>query len=975
MYSPQSLALDTSVNPPILYVSDFWNNRVLAWKNASGFANGATADFVIGQKDFYSTALLGPGTAFSTGLTLPTGVAVDKSGNLYVVDTGNNRILRFPKPYTQTEQFPDLVIGQTGLSCATCRQPNSGGISARTINVFNNSPFTANITFDAQGNLWFTDSGNNRVLRYPAASLGAGASNGPAADLVLGQLDFTSNAAPQQVTADTVSSKTILYQPNSLVFDPVGRLYVSDSFDRVLVFQPNLSPQTFDNGRAALRIMGIAPLQRPGQPLPQPNQFQFTNATGVFMVGNSPGVVDSGHHRLLLFDPFETWPADPTLSPPAKSGTGPVGQFGYSAAKSNRDLPEPRNNTLSSPTFAVATATELFVADAGNNRVIVFPVNGLGQNSVATRVLGQDDFVYRAPNLLEGREFNFSPVTGGADGGLVIDLAADVPHIYVADTYNHRVLAFRDVRKVRPGDKADLVIGQPDFQRAVLNYPSNDPDKPNAQGLYLPTGVALDSDGNLYVADTGNGRVLRFPKPFEQTQPNFPSADLVLGQSDFSGNKVQDPTPRTMRGPYGLAFTSDGGLLVSDFGLNRVLLFGGKGQVLVSGMTASKVFGQPDFFSFASGSDTNQMNTPRHIATDTDDRLYVADENNNRLLIFDNVIFATGANSRASTVLTGPSQNSGFGAIRGLFVSRITGEIWTTEANIGRVLRFPKFDDLLFLQNASNFQLNSNAGVAVTQDSFGDVFVAEFFNRIAVYYPGLTATNAANNIQGRALSPGAIVTINRQGSVFTDTDTQGDPANWPADLADLQVLVNDSPAPIKSVQRDQLTFLMPMNMPTGGTVEVQVVRKSTGQILGAGQVDMAPVSPALFTRNGFGTGQLVANNDDGTPNEPSNPVARGKVISLFGTGQGYIAGAPPDGQAPSDQIPTPSLPRVFMGTRFVDDANVVYSGLAPGQVGVWQIDVKVPDFVAPSPLVQVVVQLRSVSSSQPPQVTTIAVKQ
>src|SRR5207247_9750383 len=132
-----------------------------------------------------------------------------------------------------------------------------------------------------------------------------------AADLVLGQLDFTSNAAPPQVNADTVSSKTILYQPASLAFDPVGRLYVSDSFDRVLVFQPNLSPQTFDNGRAALRIIGIAPLQRPGQPLPQPNQFQFSNPTGVFMIGNSPGVADSGHHRLLLFDPFETWPADP----------------------------------------------------------------------------------------------------------------------------------------------------------------------------------------------------------------------------------------------------------------------------------------------------------------------------------------------------------------------------------------------------------------------------------------------------------------------------------------------------------------------------------------------------------------------------------------------------------------------------------------------------------------------------------------
>src|SRR5262245_66547006 len=47
LYEPRGIAADTSVSPPVLYVSDFWNNRVLAWKNASAFANGAKADFVV----------------------------------------------------------------------------------------------------------------------------------------------------------------------------------------------------------------------------------------------------------------------------------------------------------------------------------------------------------------------------------------------------------------------------------------------------------------------------------------------------------------------------------------------------------------------------------------------------------------------------------------------------------------------------------------------------------------------------------------------------------------------------------------------------------------------------------------------------------------------------------------------------------------------------------------------------------------
>jgi uncharacterized protein (TIGR03437 family) len=351
-------------------------------------------------------------------------------------------------------------------------------------------------------------------------------------------------------------------------------------------------------------------------------------------------------------------------------------------------------------------------------------------------------------------------------------------------------------------------------------------------------------------------------------------------------------------------------------------------------------------------------------------------------MIFDNVIFAASNNARAGTILTGPAQNAGFGAVRGIFVSKATGEFWITEVNQNRVLRFPKFDDLPFLQNAVNFNLVSNAGVAVTQDSFGDLFVAEFTNRIAVYYPGLTAMNAANLIPRRAVAPGAIVSVSRQGSNFAEDTTVADPTNWPMELADTQILVNDSPAPIRDVKPGEINFLMPMGTPTSGTVEVQVVRKSTGQILAAGQVDMAVASPALFTRNGFGTGQLVANNDDGSPNEPGHPLGRGKVISLFGTGLGFIPNAPPDGQAPGGPIPAPPQGlRVFMGSRFIEDADckpsgcIMFSGLAPGQVGVWQIDVKIPDFVAPGPQVQVLVQLRSIASSQPPQVTTVAVSQ
>ncbi len=692
------------------------------------------------------------------------------------------------------------------------------------------------------------------------------------------------------------------------------------------------------------------------------------------MVGSNPGVVDAGYHRLLLFPPFEQWPTD-NSSPPALPTAGPVGQFGYNAGLPNRGNAEPYAGSLNQPSFAVASGTELFVSDQGNNRLLVFSQSGLGQNSLAVRLLGQTDYPFRSPNLIEGREMNFVPGNGNGDGGIVIDLISSVPHLYIADTYNNRVLGFNDARLVKPGTKADIVIGQVDFNRSVVNYPSNDPTKPNSQGLNSPVGLVLDTQGNLFVADAGNGRVLRFPQPFKQPQNNFEAADMVIGQSSFTA-QITDPTQRTMRTPYGLSVTSDGGLLVSDYALNRVLYFDGPESGFTSGMNATLVFGQPDFQTITPAplTDTNLMNGPRHIATDSDDRLYVADEKNNRVMIFDQVSLISSF-ARAGTILTGPTQTGSFSAPRGVWVSLVTGEIWVSEANVGRLSRFPDFNNLIGNQNQSDFQISSNAVIALTQDSFGDLYSAEAVNRVAIYYPPVSGVNAANSIPNRAVAPGTIVTLYRQGTTFTTTNTVTSSSTWPTTLADTQVLVNGNSAPIYYVYQDQLSFVMPMSAPTSGTAQVEVVRQSTGQELGVGVLPMAPASPGLFTQNGFGTGQLAAINQDGTINGPSQPINRGQIITLYGTGQGFISGAPPDGTPASGPIASSNPPDVWIDPTFVDPSTITYWGLAPGLVGVWQINVKVPDTTVPANQVQVFVRVQSIASSQAPQVTTIAVHQ
>ena len=55
LWSPTGIAFDFAASPPYVYVADTLNNRVLAWKNSTGFTNGQPADLVIGQPDKYTT--------------------------------------------------------------------------------------------------------------------------------------------------------------------------------------------------------------------------------------------------------------------------------------------------------------------------------------------------------------------------------------------------------------------------------------------------------------------------------------------------------------------------------------------------------------------------------------------------------------------------------------------------------------------------------------------------------------------------------------------------------------------------------------------------------------------------------------------------------------------------------------------------------------------------------------------------------
>jgi uncharacterized protein (TIGR03437 family) len=972
---PNDVAVDLASKA--VYVADTSNNRVLGWRSAGALSNGAPADVILGQRDRFTTIPNGPDAAFKSGLTAPTSVAVDGSGNLYVADSANNRILRYPKPFSQPGNeaiSADFVIGQTSVNSG--RAPNAPVRSAKSLFLASGtSIFTTGMRFDAGGNLWVTDSGNGRVLRFPATALAQGRPNAPDADLVLGQAGFS-----QFESTSTPAQKQTMREPAGLAFDSAGRLFVTDLLNRVLVYTP-----PFSTGGSAQRLMGLVPPTQQGQqPLPPVNEYTIgavsgsgpIPADGVFTIGDVPFVLDKVANRVLRYAPFNQWPVETEQVSPAAVAVIGQDSFRQTEPKPNRGLTTPGPNRFNQPTKGFFADGKTYIVDASNSRVLVFgdlstgPATG-NTDYQASVALGQLDLDHGGQNLVEGREFS------GPNGIAVFTAADGTPQLFVADTNNHRVLGFRDARKVKPGDKADLVIGQADFISSLANSPSNDANVRSATGLLSPRGVAVDKQGNLFVADTNNSRVLRFSQPFSS---NFNgTADLVLGQNSFV-TAVTDPSSRTMASPIALAFTVEGLLAVADATHNRVLVFS---PPFSSGMAASVVVGQADFSSTAVGTlqDRDKLNSPRGVGVDTDDRLYVADFGNNRVQIFGRTpLLANGANSLITIASNQPT---------GVMVSRITGEIWATEAT-GIMRRYPKFDTLLVQGGATpDYAIGADSGgqtvgnrfTSAAFDAFNNIYTAEAANRISVYYPFVSICNGASFIPAAAppftnvlsltgLAPSSVATLslapdrgceNNTNLIYTFTDKTKsfnelpNPIPMPKVLEDLQVTVDGVPAPLYFISPFQINFQVPKSSPTSGTATVLVTQVSTGRIIGAVKAQMAAASPSLFTltyeRGTAGSQALrevAALNPDGSVNSKEKPIERNQFIQLFATGIGNIPGAPDDGVPTAGELPSRSRTRVVIGATVVEPgADIPYSGLAPTLVGVWQINVKIPDTTPP----------------------------
>lgn len=188
----------------------------------------------------------------------------------------------------------------------------------------------------------------------------------------------------------------------------------------------------------------------------------------------------------------------------------------------------------------------------------------------------------------------------------------------------------------------------------------------------------------------------------------------------------------------------------------------------------------------------------------------------------------------------------------------------------------------------------------------------------------------------------------------------------PTLVSNVKVRMNDILAPLIYVSAGQINCQIPVEL--AGQSTVQVVVQNGDLPSPPATLNLVPTSPGIFTASVSGRMQGAVLNSNNTLNTPANPARLGDIIQIYATGQGQVSNAPASGSpAPASPLAlTPVPPVVLIGGR---QADIPFSGLAPGFVGLWQINAVVPATIAPGDAVTIQVVYGTAASNT----TTIAV--
>jgi uncharacterized protein (TIGR03437 family) len=415
MSVPYSVAVDSSGN---FVIADYGNNRIRKVDKTSGNISTIAGTGNIG--------FAGDGSAAAGAiLHLPTGVALDSSGNVYVADSLNNRIRKIAGSNIAT------VAGNGGLS--------SSGDSGPATSAQLNTPL--GVAVDAAGNIYIADSLNNTIRRVSAGGIIS---------------TFAGNSVPGNSGDGGAPTSAQLNGPQGVAVDAAGNLYIADTQNhKVRKISGGVIGTFAGSGTAG---------------------FSGDGGTATAASLNAPfgvAVDAAGNVYIAEFGNSRVRKVDTKGVITTVAGNGISGYGGDGGAAAGAQLNGPQS-------VAVDAAGNLYIADTANNRLRRVTPGGtigtIGGNGLA----------------------GFA-----ADGVQAVGTQVGNPTGVAVDTFGNVYMADGDarVRKIYPSGIIATIAGI-----GVRGY-TGDGGVATAARLSAPSAVAVDTSGNVYVADTLNNAV------------------------------------------------------------------------------------------------------------------------------------------------------------------------------------------------------------------------------------------------------------------------------------------------------------------------------------------------------------------------------------------------------------------------------------------------------------------------------------
>jgi uncharacterized protein (TIGR03437 family) len=545
---------------------------------------------------------------------------------------------------------------------------------------------------------------------------------------------------------------------------------------------------------------------------------------------------------------------------------------------------------LASPfSMAIDKSGNVFIADQFNNRIRKVDTSG----NIST-VAGNGTSGYTG----DGGAATSAELADPE--GIAVDSSGN---LYISDTTNCVI------RKVSSSGTISTIAGS---NSLGCGYAGDAAAATSAQ-INHPSGIVVDSHGNVYFADTSNNivRIVTTDGNINTYAGNFGAGFGFTGDGGPA-------TSARLNNPEGVALDSSGNLYIADGNNNRIRV------VTASTGTITTVAGSSTLggFSGDGGAATKaKLNTPKGVVVDSIGNIYIADTFNSRIRLVSpsGIIMSVAGNGSVGSGGDGqPALTASLYFPSGVAVGTVNPNVYVAD-NQNNVIR-------LLTAVPQTPTIYSNG--VVSASAFGTLPGVAPGSWIEIY-----GTNLAVDARG-----------------WGPADFNG--VNAPTSLDGTTVTIGGQAAYVDYISAGQVDAQIPSNVTTGSQqlVVTTPYGRSSGYSVTVNATQPGILAPTSFVVGGkqyaaalFSDGVTYVAPVGAIPGVTSRPANPGEVITIYGVGFGPVTPNIPAGQTvlQSNTVASP-VQFLFGGTAGISS----YSGLAPQAIGLYQFNVMVPNVPA-----------------------------